>query len=69
MYHKKLAAKGVIFSELDDIEGIGPVRKKTPMARFGSVDGVRRANKEELLHVEGIDERSAENIISYFKER
>lgn len=47
-YHRKLRSKRVISSELDEIEGIGKVRKMSLLKEFGSMAGIRRASVEEL---------------------
>jgi len=66
-YHKSLLSKGVKSSELDDIPGIGAKRRKSLLKHFGSVGRIRAANKEELLEAEGIDGKTAKNIIDHFK--
>lgn len=66
-YHKSLMSKRIGYSELDDIQGIGPKRKKALMSRFGSVEKIKSASLEELLKADGMDERSARNIIAHFK--
>lgn len=50
-YHRKLRGKGMIHSVLDDVEGIGPKRKKQLMNRFKSVKKMREASLEELSDV------------------
>lgn len=66
-YHKRLLSKKVILSELDNIAGIGEKRKKALLNHFGSVGRIRQASLEEVLKVEGISEKSAKNIVEYFK--
>jgi excinuclease ABC subunit C len=51
-------------SELDQIPGIGPGRRRTLLATFGSLSGVRRASREELSGVVGA--RAAAAVIEYF---
>jgi excinuclease ABC subunit C len=65
-YHRKLRKKRTIKSELDRIPGIGPARRKILLKHFGSVERIRQASLEELLHIEGISKRVAENIFNYF---
>jgi excinuclease ABC subunit C len=50
-YHRQLRGKRMIDSVLDDVEGIGPKRKKDLVRRFGSVKQIRAATKEELGEV------------------
>ena len=65
-YHRKLRSKALSKSELDDIKGIGEVRKAALMKAFKSVDNIKKASVEELLKV--VDKRSAYAIVEYFKE-
>jgi excinuclease ABC subunit C len=68
-YHKKLLSKKMKQSGLDDIPGIGEKRKKALMSYFGDRQKLRSAKLEELLKVKGMNEKSARNIIRYFKEQ
>jgi excinuclease ABC subunit C len=53
-YHRKIRSKRTISSELDELKGIGPIKKKRLLQRFGSVKAIRNATDEELLSVPGI---------------
>lgn len=61
-YHRNLRSKRVLHSRLDDIEGIGPVRKKALLVRFGSLDGIRRASLAEIAEIPGLNLFLAERI-------
>lgn len=50
-YHRKLRQKGQTQSILDEIEGVGPVRKKQLIKRFGSFKRIKEANVEALCEV------------------
>ncbi|HJQ96019.1 MAG TPA: excinuclease ABC subunit UvrC [Acidimicrobiia bacterium] len=50
-YHRSLRSKRMVDSVLDDVEGIGPTRKKSLMKRFGSLKRIRSASVEELSDV------------------
>ena len=65
-YHRKLRNKKEIRSILDDIEGVGPNRRKALMKAFKDIDGIRNASVEELANVDGISENVAKNIYEYF---
>jgi excinuclease ABC subunit C len=65
-YHRKLRKKRIIRSELDQIPGIGPARRKTLLTHFGSVERIKQASLEELSQIEGISQKVAENIFHYF---
>jgi len=59
-YHRKLRKKMEKLSILDEIEGIGPKRKKKLLRRFGSVDELKRAGIKELKEV--VPERIAREL-------
>jgi excinuclease ABC subunit C len=63
-FHRKARAMRDLRSELDDVPGVGPRRRKTLLTRFGSVAGVRRATREELTAVVGA--KAADAIVSHF---
>ena len=50
-YHRKLRSKGMVDSLLDEAPGIGPVRKRALLRRFGSLRRLREAKVEELAEV------------------
>ncbi len=50
-YHRTLRSKGSISSVLDDIEGIGPSRKKALIKKFGSLTKIKMASLEELEEI------------------
>jgi excinuclease ABC subunit C len=52
---------------LDEIEGVGPGRKRALLAAFGSARGVSRAGVEDLLKVEGVSQPLAERIYGFFR--
>ena len=47
-YHRKLRSKRVISSELDKVEGIGPVRREKLLKHFGSVKNIKEASLDNL---------------------
>ncbi|MDB5458537.1 MAG: uvrC [Caulobacteraceae bacterium] len=51
---------------LDDIEGVGPGRKRALLHAFGSAKGVSRASVEDLVKVEGVSTPLAQRIYDYF---
>jgi excinuclease ABC subunit C len=61
-YHRKLRGKGALKSQLEDIPGIGPKRKKALILAFGSLDGIRKASLEELAAVPGMTRKAAEEL-------
>lgn len=65
-YHKKLRAKKQVESVLDEIEGIGPVRRKKLLLHFGSVEKIKQASIEEIKEVESMNAQLAENVFKFF---
>jgi len=63
-FHRKARAMRDLRSQLDDVPGIGPRRRRALLTKFGSVAGVRRATREELDAVVG--PRAAAAVIDYF---
>ncbi len=61
-YHRKLRDKMVTKSALDDIEGIGKVKKQELLKHFGSIEKIKQANIEEISQIKGINEELARKI-------
>jgi excinuclease ABC subunit C len=53
-FHRKRRQKRTLTSALDDIPGIGPIKRKRLLRHFGSVERIRSASEEELRQVKGI---------------
>lgn len=68
-YHKSLRSKGQIRSILDDIEGIGPTRRKALMRHFKSQEAIREASVEELAAVESMNNAAAEKVYEFFRKK
>lgn len=65
-YHRKLRGKRSIYSELNEIEGIGQQRKKRLIQRFGSLKNLKAASLEEIQQVKGVPITLAEKIWQHF---
>lgn len=61
-YHRKLRGKDITKSELDNIIGIGPAKKKALLKHFGSVKKIKEAEVEEIEKVPGINKNLAQSI-------
>ena len=61
-YHRKLRDKDITKSELDNITGIGKVKKQELLKKFGSVENIRKASVDEIRSVKGITEELAKKI-------
>jgi len=64
-YNRKLRSRRTLRSDLGDIPGIGPHRQTVLLRRFGSLQGVREATKEEIARVPGFSEALASRILTY----
>ena len=60
--HRERRGKAAIASQLDEIHGIGPARRKALLQHFGSLDAIRRASVEELAAVPGMNMAAAQNV-------
>jgi excinuclease ABC subunit C len=67
-YYRKLHKKTLRSSVLDDIPGLGEVRKLVLIKHFGSVDRLRRASLEEIAQVRGFGKKTAHRVWTYLKE-
>jgi excinuclease ABC subunit C len=65
--HRTKRAAAMIKNPLDEIEGVGPGRKRALLQAFGSARGVSRAGVEDLLKVEGVSQPLAERIYGFFR--
>jgi len=65
-YHRSLHNKNSIRSVLDNIPGIGPVKRNTLLTHFKSVDDIKKASSQQLQNVPGITAANAEEIIRFF---
>jgi excinuclease ABC subunit C len=63
-FHRQSRAKRDLRSEIDEIGGVGPRRRKALLTAFGSVAGVRRAAREELVRVVGT--KCADAVLAHF---
>jgi len=66
-FHRSKRSKMMLESLLDEIPGLGEVRRKSLLDVFGSVTALRKANVFELAAVPGIGEKMAEMIISHLQ--
>lgn len=66
-YHRKLRQKTLRISQLDEIPGVGPKRKRNLLRSFKSVQAIKRAAIEDLLKVKNIDGKTAKNIVAHFR--
>jgi len=66
-FHRRARSMRDLRSELDQVPGVGPRRRKKLLTTFGSLAGVRRATREELAAVVGA--KTADAVLAFFAAR
>lgn len=66
-YHRRLRDQAMVASELDEIEGVGKVRRQALLKHFGSVAEIRRKSVEELMAAPSMNRGVAERIHAHFR--
>ncbi len=64
-HHRGLRGKASIHSQLEDIPGIGPKRRKALLTKLGSLKAIREATEEQLLAVPGMTKSAAEAVLKW----
>ncbi|MFZ5612767.1 MAG: excinuclease ABC subunit UvrC [Bacillota bacterium] len=67
-YHRKLRTRRNLKSVLDEIEGIGAVRRRELYKAYKSLDAIKQASPEELAKVPGMNIKAAEAVYRFFRE-
>lgn len=65
--HRAKRSAEMLKNPLDEIDGVGPARKKALLHAFGSARGVSRASVQDLAKVEGVSEPLAQRIHDFFR--
>jgi excinuclease ABC subunit C len=68
-HHRSRRSKSMVESLLDDVPGLGEVRRKSLLKRFGSLKKLRAATVEEIAEVPGIGARTAEAIATALEQQ
>ncbi|CCO07576.1 excinuclease ABC subunit UvrC [Desulforamulus hydrothermalis] len=68
-YHRQLRSKRNLKSILDEIEGIGPVRRRELYKAFASLEAIKQATLEELARVPGMNKKAAEAVYLFLREQ
>lgn len=61
-YHQQLRGRAATRSELEEVPGIGPKRRRALLKHFGNMDAVRKASVEELASAPGMTRKAAEAV-------
>lgn len=65
-YHRKLRGKAGLKSLLEEVEGIGEVRRRELLKAFGSLAEIEKASLEELAAVKGMNKKAARAVYDFF---
>lgn len=68
-YHRSLRGKEQVHSILDDINGIGPARRKALMKYFKGIEEIRKADIEELKNIPTMNEAAAKQVYEFFHQK
>jgi len=66
-YHRTLRKKRTSGSVLDDVPGIGEKRRNALLRYFGSIERIKNASIDEIISIEGMNRKVAENVLSTLK--
>ena len=61
-YHRKLRDKDITKSKLDEVHGIGKVKKQELLKKFGGIKQIKEASIEDLTKIKGINQELAEKL-------
>ena len=64
-HHRALRGKASIHSQLEDIPGIGPARRKALLKALGSLKAIREASEEQLLAIPGMNRPAVEAVLAW----
>ena len=64
-YNRKLRSRRTIRSDLADIPGIGPIRQRALLTRFGSLKAIREASEDEIARIPGFSRALASRVLTY----
>jgi excinuclease ABC subunit C len=68
-YHRQLRRKGSLRSLLEDIEGVGPMRRKALLKHFGSLPNLETATLEQIRSVNGMTRPTASRVYEFIQQR
>jgi excinuclease ABC subunit C len=65
-YHRSLRSKAQVHSILDDINGVGPTRRRALMKYFQSLEAIQAAEVDEIMKVPAMNRQAAEQVYEFF---
>jgi excinuclease ABC subunit C len=69
IHHRTLRGKASIHSQLEDIPGVGPARRKALLKAFGSLKAIREADMDTLAAVPGMNRTAAQAVRAWAEEK
>ena len=69
IHHRVLRARAFTHSQLEDIPGIGPKRRKELLKAFGSLKAIREADLDALKKTPGMTAQAAEAVLAWSREK
>lgn len=66
-YHRSLRKKGTLKSDLDNIEGIGPARRKSLLTTFPTISAIKLASFDELMKAPSMNKNAAKAVYDYYQ--
>ncbi|MBA3369013.1 MAG: excinuclease ABC subunit UvrC [Geodermatophilaceae bacterium] len=67
-HHRQRRSKSMLTSLLDDVPGLGDVRRKALLTRFGSLRALRAADVDQVAEVPGVGRKTAEAVVAALAE-
>jgi excinuclease ABC subunit C len=64
--HRAKRSRELVKSQLDEIGGVGPRRKRALLLHFGTVKAIERASLDDLAHTPGVNEATAKAVYGFF---
>ncbi len=65
-HHRNLRGKASVHSQLEDIPGIGPTRRRALLTHFRTLEAIREASIDDLCAVQGMSRPAAEAVRAFF---
>ena len=65
-YHRTLRSKAQVHSILDDINGVGPTRRRALMKYFQSLEAIQQAGVDDIMKVPAMNRQAAEQVYEFF---
>ncbi len=68
-YHRKMRARKLLDSPLENISGIGKKRRLELLRHFGSIDNIRKASAHDIMQIKGFNKKISDKILEELKKQ